>query len=75
MKANKKKSVPKYTIGPCGEIYNNQPALSPRTVEMMEMFALQDALKEALDNEKEQEEDIENDGERTSETSSEELYN
>ena len=82
MKARKKTNNDKYTIGPHGEIYNNQPDLSPRARNMMELFALQDALDEMVDKmdeetktDVEDEEDIEDAGEGTPEADSEELHN
>ena len=47
----------KYTIGPHGEIYNNQPVLSDRTLKLIEAFAIEDAIKEHLKDNK-SEEDI-----------------
>ena len=81
MKARKKNND-RYTIGPHGEIYNNQPELSPRARNMMELFALQDALDEAVskmdeatNTDSENEEDIEDADEGTPEADSEELHN
>ena len=46
----------KYTIGPHGEIYNNQPVLSDRTLKLIEALAIEDAIEEQLkDNESEEE--------------------
>lgn len=50
------KSRGKYTIGPHGEIYNNQPVISERTRKMMEMLVLQDAFNEAFNSVTEEEE-------------------
>lgn len=47
MRSNKK-DTGKYTIGPCGEIYNNRPALSEKTRNFLELMALKDAMDEAL---------------------------
>lgn len=73
MKANKKKQhVPKYTVGPHGEIYNNHPVLSPKAEQIMNMMM----FKEALDNVfNKDEEDIEDGSEGTPEANSEELHN
>ena len=70
MKANKRKAIPKYTIGPHGEIYNNRPVLSERSQNLLNAMILQDALEEAF-----KEEDVEDDGEGTTETRTEELHN
>ena len=56
MKSNKK-ARSKYTIGPHGEIYNNQPVLSDRTLKLIEALAIEDAIKEQLED-NESEEDI-----------------
>ena len=54
MKSNKK-ARSKYTIGPYGEIYNNNPQLSDRTMNMLKSAMLESALEEVLsDIEKEE---------------------
>lgn len=53
MKANKRKAIPKYTIGPHGEIYNNHPVLSERSQNLLNAMILQDALEEAFKGEDE----------------------
>lgn len=58
MKSNRKRqSTPKYTIGPCGEIYNNQPALSERSKQMLEMLMIKDAFEEAFKMEESKEDE------------------
>lgn len=59
MNSNKKKKS-KYTIGPHGEIYNNQPEFSERTKKLMEAMIMKDAFVEALEEMKPDEEDKEN---------------
>lgn len=76
MKARKKSNVGKYTIGPHGEIYNNQPELSERTKNLINALMFQEALEEAFEEEQNNiEEDVNNDGEGTTETNPEELHN
>lgn len=48
MNSNKKKKS-KYTIGPHGEIYNNQPEFSERTKRLMKAVLMKEALKDAFD--------------------------
>lgn len=47
MNSNKKKKG-KYTIGPHGEIYNNQPEFSERTKRLMEAVLMKEALNDAF---------------------------
>ena len=78
MKARKKSNVGKYTIGPHGEIYNNQPELSERTQNLINALMFQEALEEAFEEEKQNneiKEDVNNDGEGTTETNPKELHN
>lgn len=76
MKARKKSNVGKYTIGPHGEIYNNQPELSERTKNLINALMFQEALEEAFEEEQNNiEEDVNNDGEGTTEANPEELHN
>jgi hypothetical protein len=76
MKARKKSNVGKYTIGPHGEIYNNQPELSERTKNLINALMFQEALEEAFEEEQNNiEEDVNNYGEGTTETNPEELHN
>lgn len=70
MKSSKKKPLPKYTIGPCGEIYNNYPVLSERSRQIMEMMALKGMVEQIMSKE-----DKEDDVEGTAETDSKELHN
>ena len=72
MKTNKRKAVPKYTVGPHGEIYNNYPVLSPKAQQMMDMLVFKEALENVFNNE---EEDNEDGSEGTPEADSEELHN
>lgn len=72
----RKKNNDKYTIGPHGEIYNNQPELSERTKNLINALMFQEALEEAFEEEQNNiEEDVNNDGEGTTETNPEELHN
>ena len=47
MKSNKK-ARSKYTIGPYGEIYNNRPALSERSKQLLELLMIKDVLEDAF---------------------------
>lgn len=60
MRSNRK-DTGKYTIGPCGEIYNNRPALSERSKQLLELLMIKDVLEDAFKGENE-----ENDDQRTS---------
>ena len=60
MKSNKK-ARSKYTIGPYGEIYNNRPALSERSKQLLELLMIKDVLEDAFKGENK-----ENDDQRTS---------
>lgn len=61
MKRRKEHAMPKYTVGPHGEIYNNQPVLSERTKGIMEMIIMQDTLNEQMKNLDDQLEETEED--------------
>lgn len=52
MRSNRK-DTGKYTIGPCGEIYNNRPALSERSKQLLQMLMIKDVLEEAFKGEDE----------------------
>ena len=54
MRSNRK-NTSKYTIGPHGEIYNNNPQLSERTMSMLKSAMLESALEEALSDIEEEE--------------------
>ena len=47
MRSNRK-DTGKYTIGPYGEIYNNRPALSERSKQLLQMLMIKDVLEEAF---------------------------
>lgn len=67
MKARKKTNNGKYTIGPHGEIYNNQPELSERSKNLLNAMIFQDALEEAFSELKEEEEEKKDDDQGTPE--------
>lgn len=56
MRSNRK-DTGKYTIGPCGEIYNNRPALSERSKQMLQMLMIKDAFEEAFKMEESKEDE------------------
>lgn len=60
MRSNRK-DTGKYTIGPYGEIYNNRPALSERSKQLLELLMIKDVLEDAFKGENK-----ENDDQRTS---------